>query len=147
MQQDTGWQGDLPARAVQAALEAAIGEATNCDARIVVIIVDRAGLVVGMLRMPGAFLASNDYAQYKAWTAASFFMSTTEFGEFLFEQSEGVRTGLLDHPKVTALGGGVPIKVDGVVVGAIGVSGASNAIDIACAEAARQACLSGLTSD
>jgi uncharacterized protein GlcG (DUF336 family) len=40
------------------------------------------------------------------------------------------------HPELLMLGGGLPIRLEGECVGAVGVSGASQTEDIACARAA-----------
>ncbi len=133
--------GRLGHRCVQAALSAATHTAEREGAHIVVAIVDASGLLLGLSRMPQAFLASGDYAEWKAWTAVSFRMSTHEFDALLASLPEEIRRDLLRHPKATSLPGGVLIETGGAIVGGVGVSGSTGEIDSACAAAAREACV------
>jgi uncharacterized protein GlcG (DUF336 family) len=86
--------------------------------------------------MDGAWLGSIDIAIHKAFTARAFDMSTDDLskafqsGESLF----GINT--TNAAKVVIFGGGVPVLLDGVVVGAVGASGSSVVNDIAVANAA-----------
>ena len=102
-------------------------------------LLDAAGVLAGFSRMPGSFLASVDYAQWKAWTAASFAMSTADFAVLLEGMPDNVSTGLLKHPQVTSLSGGLPIRVEEHVIGAIGVSGGNDEQDCAVARVALRA--------
>ena len=133
-----------PAAAIQAALSAAENVAAEASAPVVIVLTDAGGLVCGLLRMPGSFLASSDYAEWKAWTAASFSMSTLEFSDVLDSLGEEVKRGLLAHRKVTVLPGGVPVRVNDTVIAAIGISGGPAEVDEACAAAARAAFLAAL---
>lgn len=133
-----------PAAAIQAALSAAEKCAAGAATPVVIVMTDAAGLVCGLLRMPGAFLASNDYAEWKAWTAASFGMPTADFSGLLNSFDEDVKQGLLAHRKVTALPGGVPVMLDDTLMAAVGISGGPAEIDEACAEAARAAFIDAL---
>lgn len=56
----------------------------------------------------------------KAWTAASFGLSTLVWNQVVGQPATAL---LAHHPRVMAVGGGVPVVVDGRVVGAIGISG------------------------
>lgn len=133
-----------PAAAIQAALAAAEKMAREAANPVVTVLTDASGRVCGLLRMPGAFLASGDYAEWKAWTAASFSMSTDAFATMLNSLGEDVKQGLLAHDKVTALPGGAPILLDDALIAAVGVSGGPAELDTACAEVARAAFLSAL---
>jgi uncharacterized protein GlcG (DUF336 family) len=75
--------------------------------------------------MDDAPYGSNRVAQQKARAAARFRVSTRKFEE----QVQGGRTALLASDEVFAIGGGVPIVIDGKVVGALGVSGGASAED------------------
>ncbi|MEQ8936017.1 MAG: heme-binding protein [Amphiplicatus sp.] len=121
---------------IQKALLVAAEAAIAFNARISVAIVNSSGVMFGFLRMPGSFLASVDYAQWKAWTAASFDTSTADFASLLKKFEPHVRDGLIAHPKVTALPGGVPIRKEERLIGAIGVSGGSGEQDEEIAQAA-----------
>lgn len=92
-------------------------------------IVDGAGNLAGFLRMPGSFLSSGELAIDKAYTAASFGMTTRGFGVLLEASPRAVRDGLLRRPRLTEVPGGLPILIDGRLAGAIGVSGGSDEED------------------
>lgn len=132
-QQVIGW--DAAARAVRAAVEAA----QAMGLRINVAVVDRAGVPAAFLRMPGAPLHSVDIAMDKAYTAASFGLATSRWTEVLADHSEAVRAGLTQRPRFVAFGGGVPLLEDGELIGAIGVSGATEQQDEQCALAGARA--------
>lgn len=116
-----------------AALRVATETAEDFGIRIVAVILDPSGLTTGLIRMQGTFLASLDYAQSKAWTAASFSVSSSEFGDLLDQQSPAIREGLSAHARVTRLPGGAPVFQEGQLVAAVGVSGGSGEQDEACA--------------
>jgi uncharacterized protein GlcG (DUF336 family) len=107
--------------------------------RVNAAVVDRGGLLVAFLRMPGAPLHSIDIAMDKAYTAAGFGMPTGMWHEALKAHSEAVQQGVPLRPRFTAFGGGLPIIVDGQIIGGIGVSGALEDEDVACAQAGLKA--------
>lgn len=94
-------------------------------------IVEPSGELVAFARMDDLLYASISIAQQKARTSARFRMPTSEFET----RVQGGRTVLLSSDEVMAVGGGVPIVVDGRVIGAIGVSGGTAAEDTALAQA------------
>ncbi|WP_454875341.1 GlcG/HbpS family heme-binding protein [Paraburkholderia xenovorans] len=106
------------------------------EVRICVAIVDVGGNLVAFLRIPGAPLHSISISEDKAYTAVSFGMPTSRWHDEHKTQSEAVRQGLPLRPRFVAFGGGLPICVAGEVIGGIGVSGASEEQDEACAQAA-----------
>jgi uncharacterized protein GlcG (DUF336 family) len=99
-------------------------------------VVDAGGALISHVRMDGAWLGSIDISIHKAWTARAFDMSTenlsamSQSGKPLF----GINTS--NHEKVIIFGGGVPIKVGDVVVGALGASGGTVDQDVKVAQAA-----------
>ncbi len=119
----------LTAQAMEAVLGAARTTAERLGVQVAVAIVDAAGNLAAFLRVGRAFLASSDLAIDKAWTAASFGMSTRSFGDLLDTTPPNVRDGLLRRPRVTIVPGGMPILQDGLLAGAIGVSGGSDVDD------------------
>jgi uncharacterized protein GlcG (DUF336 family) len=99
-------------------------------------VVDAGGHLVAFLRQDGALLGSINLALGKAVTARIFDKKTSELatlaqpGRPLFgiqESNEG---------KVVIFGGGVPVILDGTIVGAVGASAGTVEQDIAVAEAA-----------
>lgn len=119
----------LSAQAMERALAAACREAERLNARVAVAIVDAGGNLSAFLRVGRAFLASTDLAIDKAWTAASFGMSTRDFAELLDTAPQTVREGLLRRPRVTVVPGGIPVLNDQTLAGAIGISGGSEVED------------------
>ena len=120
--------------AAQAAARAAVAKAESLAIRINVALVDRAGLPMAFLRMSGAPLHSISIAEDKAYTAASFGLSTGGWETVLGDNFE-LRQGLAGRDRLVMFGGGLPVMVDGTCVGGIGVSGGSEAQDEICARA------------
>src|SRR3954454_11692585 len=87
--------------------------------RVVIAVVDPSGELVALRRTPGAQVASSRVAVDKARTAAIFGRPSREIEE---QVSAGRLGGLALHG-ARALTGGIPLLVDGEVVGAIGTSG------------------------
>ncbi len=87
--------------------------------RVVIAVVDPHGELIELRRTPGAQIASSRVAVDKARTAAIFVRPSRE----MEEQVANGRLGALALHGASALTGGVPLRVDGEVVGAIGTSG------------------------
>ena len=104
--------------------------------RVVMAVVDPWGEVVLLRRTPGAQVASSRVAVDKARTAAIFVRPSRE----MEEQVTGGRLGALALHGASALTGGIPLVVEGEIVGAIGTSGETpdedEAVSIAGATAA-----------
>jgi len=107
------------ARSVAAAAEA---EAMKGGATPAIAIVDDGGHVLLVIRPESTFAAAADVSVQKARTAALFKKETVAFENAV----NGGRYALLGVDVMTPLMGGVPIVVDGQVVGAIGISGAKS---------------------
>ncbi|HKG67183.1 MAG TPA: heme-binding protein [Solirubrobacteraceae bacterium] len=103
----------------EAVLEAAARHATEQGHRVVMAVVDPWGELVLLRRTAGAQIASSRVAVDKARTAAIFVRPSRE----IEEQVTGGRLGALALHGASALTGGIPLTVDGEVVGAIGTSG------------------------
>jgi len=103
----------------EAVLAAAERHAAAAGHRVVIAVVDPSGELVALRRTPGAQVASSRVAVDKARTAAIFVRPSRE----LEEQVSGGRLGALALHGARALTGGIPLTVDGEVVGAIGTSG------------------------
>jgi glc operon protein GlcG len=87
--------------------------------RVVITVVDPWGEVIQLRRTEGAQIASSRVAVDKARTAAIFVRPSRE----IEQQVTDGRLGALALHGASALTGGIPLKVDGEVVGAIGTSG------------------------
>jgi len=105
-------------------------------------VADAGGGLVAHVRMDGAWLGSVDIAINKAWTARAFDMSTEDIAHITQSGQQGFGLNTTNDSKVVIFGGGIPIKRDGAVIGAVGASGGSVEQDIAVARAA----VSGFTS-
>jgi uncharacterized protein GlcG (DUF336 family) len=99
-------------------------------------VADAGGGLVAHVRMDGGWLGSVDIAINKAWTARAFDASTEDLAHMTQSGEQGFGLNTTNGSKVVIFGGGIPIKVDGVVIGAVGASGGSVEQDIAVANAA-----------
>jgi uncharacterized protein GlcG (DUF336 family) len=99
-------------------------------------VVDAGGGLIAHARMDGAWLGSVDIAINKAWTARAFDMSTDDLSHLAQSGQQGFGINTTNDSRVVIFGGGIPVKRDGVVIGAVGASGGSVAQDIAVAKAA-----------
>jgi len=124
-----GWE------AAAAALRGAVEHANALSMAASVAVVDRAGVLVGYLRMPGAPLHSADIAIDKAYTAASFGLPTGDWSQELAKHSAAVIQGLPLRPRLVMFGGGLPLMAEGQHIGGIGVSGGLEQQDVECAKA------------
>jgi uncharacterized protein GlcG (DUF336 family) len=127
-------QHHLGAATAMQLVQAAIGEAERQGLRIAAVAVDAAGLPLAALRMDGVNEAFMTAASDKAWTAAAFRRSTDALRQRMADDE--LRAGAATRSRMLLWGGGLPVLIDGVCVGAIGVSGGLVAQDIACAKAA-----------
>jgi glc operon protein GlcG len=101
----------------------AVAEARRLNAGGAIAVVDEGGNLLYLERLDDTFPAAAVVAIEKARTAATFRKPTRDFENAI---AKG-RTALVAVAAMTPLQGGVPIAVDGTVVGAIGVSGATSA--------------------
>jgi uncharacterized protein GlcG (DUF336 family) len=100
-----------------------------------VAILDDGGNLKAFSRMDGAPILCIEIAQNKAYTAL-FGVPTHDLFNFI-QADPSLLAGMPTLPRMAAWGGGFPIKVDGEIVGAIGLSGAPTVQnDIDCARAA-----------
>ena len=118
------------ARQVIAAAEAKaheIGQPMN------IAVVDSGGNLVSHVRMDGAWIGSIDISINKAFTARAFDISTAQLSENSQpgQQFYGIQNS--NHGRIMIFAGGVPLRSNGVVIGAIGVSGGSGSQDEAVA--------------
>ena len=119
------------------AMAAAEAEALRNAWPMAIAIVDPAGQLVMLQKLDGTQNGSGDVAQGKARTAALFRRPTKIFEDAIAAGGKGLR--ILSMSDVLALEGGVPIFVDGKVVGGIGVSGMQSGQDAQVAQAGADA--------
>ena len=116
-------------------IEAAEKKAAEIGQPMNIAVADAGGNLIAHVRMDGAWLGSIDISIKKAYTSRAFDITTKDLATH--SQSGGQFFGIhaSNDGKIMIFAGGVPLKVDGKVVGAIGVSGGSGDQDHAVAEA------------
>ena len=123
----TALQAELPTKKVltlglaKRLVAAAEAEAKKRGATVVIAVVDDGGQLILLERLDDTQVASVEVAIGKARTAAIFRRPSKEFED----QVKNGRVAALALPGATPLQGGIPISVDGKVIGAIGASGNS----------------------
>ncbi len=130
--------GDITLAQAQVLVETAMKKATEIDTLMNIAVVDAGGNLKAFARMDGAWLGSIDISIRKARTARFFDMNTGDVGAlsqpggplYNIEVSNG---GLITFP------GGIPLRLNGEIVGGIGASGSSVENDHAVAEAGANA--------
>jgi uncharacterized protein GlcG (DUF336 family) len=127
-------RSSICAHAAHAAVEAAVAYGGAIDKAVVAAVVDASGDLVALLRADGAFKPSIGIAQDKAYTAAVFGAPTEALSQALSANAT-LHQGIALRPGVVLFAGGLPIVMDGAIIGAIGVSGGSEDEDRDCARA------------
>ena len=120
------------ARRVIAAAEkkaAEIGQPMN------IAVVDEGGNLVSHVRMDGAWMGSIDISINKAFTSRAFDITTKDLSKFAQPGADFFGIHVSNHGRIMIFAGGIPLKKDGKVVGAVGVSGGSGQQDHSVAEA------------
>ncbi|MCW8887160.1 MAG: heme-binding protein [Motiliproteus sp.] len=128
----------LNAVAANRLVNRAIARAEQLSVNICVAVVDTGGQLMAFRRMDNAFAGSVDVAIAKARTSVLFPLPTEDFGELVREQK---LTGMeLTNQGLIGFAGGMPMKIEEELLGAVGISGASAEQD---ADVARYALLQG----
>lgn len=122
---------------------AAEEKAAEIDVPMCIAVMDEGANLVAFHRMDDALLASVDIAQNKAYTAVSLKMDTETVWEVSQPGESLYGLGDTNDGRIVTFGGGIPLEVDGSVVGAVGVSGGSAEEDVSVASAAVDAFESG----
>ena len=123
----------------QRVLAAALASAKSMDLSVSVAVAGRAGDLKAFARMDGASMLSGETARRKVYTVAMTGMSTQEFGSILkseMREEPELFHGMIGIDGIIAIAGGVPIRLDGQLIGAVAVSGGTSAQDQEIAEAA-----------
>lgn len=127
----------LPLALAKKVMAGAEAEAMRNDWPMVIAIVDSTGHLVMLHKLDQAQYGSVAIAQAKAETALNFRRPTKMFEDALGGGGKGLR--VLSMTGVTALEGGIPLIVNGEIVGAIGVSGMQSTQDAEVAQAGADA--------
>ncbi|ADJ27883.1 GlcG/HbpS family heme-binding protein [Nitrosococcus watsonii] len=128
-------QSILPLDLANKAVLAAVNHCKKEGYQVSATVVDGAGVIKALLRADGAGAHTVDSSQRKAYTAASLRESTQKLALLIARKPE--IQALRDmNESILILGGGLPIKMEGEVIGGIGVGGApGGALDENCARA------------
>lgn len=121
--------------AARKAAAAAIAEGRKNGWTVAAAVVDPGGTLVYFERIDGTQNGSSEVAQAKARTSAAFKRPS----KLLEDVVKGGGNHYLKLPGALPIEGGVPLVIDGKVVGALGVSGATSAQDGQCAKAGADA--------
>ncbi|HEY9465412.1 MAG TPA: heme-binding protein [Vicinamibacterales bacterium] len=108
---------------------ASIGQPMN------IAVADAGGNLVAHIRMDGAWLGSIDISINKAFTARAFDIATKDLAKEAQPGAQFYGIHVSNGGRIMIFAGGIPLKREGKVVGAIGVSGGSGEQDQAVAEA------------
>ncbi|HEV7891198.1 MAG TPA: heme-binding protein [Pyrinomonadaceae bacterium] len=120
-------------------IEAAEKRAKKLGQPMNIAVVDSGGNLVAHVRMDGAWVGSIDISINKAWTARAFDISTKELSQMAQPGQDFYGIHVSNHGRVMIFAGGIPLKRDGLVVGAVGVSGGTGDQDQEVAEAGANA--------
>jgi len=114
-------------------LAGAEAEAKKNSWNMVIVVMDSGGNLVALERMDGAQLGSVEVARDKAYSAVAFRRPTKAFDDALAQGGANLR--ILKLAGASPIEGGIPIVVDGKVVGSVGASGGTSAQDAQVARA------------
>ena len=121
--------------AAQRVADAAIASALSQGVAACIAVCDPAGEAIVTIRMDGAPRLSAGVALNKAFTVASFKGMPTHAWWPLLADDPALVHGFTQTPRLVIFAGGVPARIDGKVVGTVGVSGGSSDQDRVIAEA------------
>jgi glc operon protein GlcG len=127
-------QLSLGVNEAQLAIEAIHKELQERGKAAVIVVADAHGELIGLLRLDGAPLPSIVIATNKAWTAARERKTTYELGQASRDEQHGFDMAYYGDSRYIGWGGGLPVVLDGVVVGSVAVSGLPEQEDIVMAQ-------------
>ena len=121
-------------------IDAAEKKAIEIGQPMNIAVVDEGANLISHIRMDNAWIGSINIAINKAFTARAFNISTKELAENSQPGDQFYGIHVSNHDRVMIFAGGIPLKdQNGVVIGAIGVSGGSGVQDQTVAEAGASA--------
>ena len=125
----------LTLHAAQLASDACIAKSRSMKVPMNIAIVDSSLFLLHFQRMPGAKLTSIDIAINKAFTAAGHKLPTHKYKEMVWPGGAAYGINNSNGGRFMVIGGGIPINIDGEVVGAVGCSTGTPAQDQEVAQA------------
>lgn len=126
---------DITAQQAQAVLEAALKKAEEINTKMDIAVVDAGANLKAFIRMDEAFLGSIDISIKKAKTARFFNMPTGDLGKLAQPGAPLYHIEFSNDGLITFAGGVLLKNKEGVIIGAVGVSGSSVEDDHAVASA------------
>ena len=129
----------LSLSAAQRVVDAAIASARSFGANVCIAVCDPTGEPIVTVRMDGAPRLSAEVARNKAYTVAAFNGMPTHAWWPAIADDPSLVHGITHTPRLIVFAGGVPVRIDGALLGAVGISGGSADQDLAIAEAAAAA--------
>lgn len=115
----------------KALIEAVEAEATRVGVKAVVAVSDAAGRPIAIHCMDGAYIGSFDVALNKTYTSVAFQMPTARLAELAAPGGSLYGIQNTNGGRIVIFGGGEPLYVEDVLIGAIGVSGGTAEQDTA----------------
>ena len=134
---------DLPSKrylnlaAIKTIVAGAEAEAKRQNVSVTICIMDENGLLLFLQKGDGVSINTEEWAQKKARHAALYGSASKDAGDLV----KSGNTAALSYPNFFPGQGGLPIKVEGLTIGAIAASGAKSEIDEAIAQAGIDALL------
>jgi uncharacterized protein GlcG (DUF336 family) len=120
-------------------IDAAEAEAEEVGVPMCIAVMDEGANLVAFHRMDDALLGSVSIAQNKAYSSVSLKLDTETVHEVSQPGESLYGIGGTNDGRIVTFGGGIPLEVDGSVVGAVGVSGGTVEEDVTVATAAVEA--------
>jgi glc operon protein GlcG len=111
------------------AIDLIVEKATEMKKAVVVAVADCRGELIAFARMDAAPVSSVVIAMNKAWTAARLGKPTQEIGEKVKHPEKGHDISYYGDPRYVGWGGGIPVRKNDEVAGAVAVSGLSSTED------------------
>jgi uncharacterized protein GlcG (DUF336 family) len=126
----------LTVEAVQRMLDAAVARSRELGIRVHVAIMDSSAELVGWISFDGAPRIAAHTARDKAFTAVQTGMATAQWGAYVASCPEDEKRIIHAIPGYLGADGGFPVMHEGLLLGGIGISGATQSLDADVARAA-----------
>lgn len=121
--------------AARRVVAAAANQAEALGVAVNIAVCDPGGHLRAFAALDGAPFLAATIAQDKAWSVVAFHGVPTSQWDGLLPAGSALREGIVQRERFVIFGGGLPLSVEGEVIGAVGVSGGTEEQDIAIAQA------------